>query len=203
MGRKNASRTQNRAYKQKVRAYNSRSRLFNGNVRAPGEFIFIWALILAYFLGMWIFLMNLGLNKRDYKEEELVFERFYRKNDSIVWVFSGGEDLENTEYSSWASMTDLDALLTLRGGEKLSVMTAKTSLVSVEYQGKVILSREDVEREDAEGKRTVTIAFSVIAAVWAVYVGVSVYVMCNAHKLPKKLVHAFVKPSYIIEKPRK
>lgn len=203
MGRKNASRTQNRAYKQKVRAYNSRSRLFNGNVRAPGEFIFIWALILAYFLGMWIFLMNLGLNKRDYKEEELVFERFYRKNDSIVWVFSGGEDLENTEYSSWASMTDLDALLTLRGGEKLSVMTAKTSLVSVEYQGKVILSREDVERDDAEGKRTVTIAFSVIAAVWAVYVGVSVYVMCNAHKLPKKLVHAFVKPSYIIEKPRK
>lgn len=203
MGRKNASRTQNRAYKQKVRAYNSRSRLFNGNVRAPGEFIFIWALILAYFVGMWIFLMNLGLNKRDYKEEELVFERFYRKNDSIVWVFSGGEDLENTEYSSWASMTDLDALLTLRGGEKLSVMTAKTSLVSVEYQGKVILSREDVEREDAEGKRTVTIAFSVIAAVWAVYVGVSVYVMCNAHKLPKKLVHAFVKPSYIIEKPRK
>ncbi len=203
MGRKNASRTQNRAYKQKVRAYNSRSRLFNGNVRAPGEFIFIWALILAYFVGMWIFLMNLGLNKRDYKEEELVFERFYRKNDSIVWVFSGGEDLENTEYSSWASMTDLDALLTLRGGEKLSVMTAKTSLVSVEYQGKVILSREDVEREDAEGKRTVMIAFSVIAAVWAVYVGVSVYVMCNAHKLPKKLVHAFVKPSYIIEKPRK
>lgn len=203
MGRKNASRTQNRAYKQKVRAYNSRSRLFNGNVRAPGEFIFIWALILAYFVGMWIFLMNLGLNKRDYKEEELVFERFYRKNDSIVWVFSGGEDLENTEYSSWASMTDLDALLTLRGGEKLSVMTAKTSLVSVEYQGKVILSREDVERDDAEGKRTVTIAFSVIAAVWAVYVGVSVYVMCNAHKLPKKLVHAFVKPSYIIEKPRK
>lgn len=203
MGRKNASRTQNRAYKQKVRAYNSRSRLFNGNVRAPGEFIFIWALILVYFVGMWIFLMNLGLNKRDYKEEELVFERFYRKNDSIVWVFSGGEDLENTEYSSWASMTDLDALLTLRGGEKLSVMTAKTSLVSVEYQGKVILSREDVEREDAEGKRTVMIAFSVIAAVWAVYVGVSVYVMCNAHKLPKKLVHAFVKPSYIIEKPRK
>lgn len=203
MGRKNASRTQNRAYKQKVRAYNSRSRLFNGNVRAPGEFIFIWALILAYFVGMWIFLMNLGLNKRDYKEEELVFERFYRKNDSIVWMFSGGEDLENTEYSSWASMTDLDAVLSLGGGEKLSVTTAKTSLVSVEYQGKVILSREDVEREDAEGKRTVTIAFSVIAAVWAVYVGVSVYVMCNAHKLPKKLVHAFVKPSYIIEKPRK
>lgn len=203
MGRKNASRTQNRAYKQKVRAYNSRSRLFNGNVRAPGEFIFIWALILAYFVGMWIFLMNLGLNKRDYKEEELVFERFYRKNDSIVWVFSGGENLENTEYSSWASMTDLDAVLSLRGGERLSVTTAKSTLVSVEYQGKVILSREDVERDDAEGKRTVTIAFSVIAAVWAVYVGVSVYVMCNAHKLPKKLVHAFVKPSYIIEKPRK
>lgn len=203
MGRKNTSRTQNRAYKQKMRAYNSRSRLFNGNVRAPGEFVFIWALILAYLVGMWIFLMNMGLNKSDYKEEELVFERFYRKEDRIVFVLSGGENEEYTEYTAWASMTDLDAVLSIRGGEKLSVTAAKSTLISVEYRGRVILSREDVEREDADGKRTVTIAFSIIAAVWAVYVGVSVYVMNNAHKLPKKLVYAFVKPSYIIERPRK
>ena len=203
MGRKNASRTKNRAYKQRMRAYNSRSRLFNGNVRAPGEFIFIWVLILAYFVGMWIFLINLGLNKRDYREEELVFERFYRKEDSMVFVLSGGENEENAEYSAWASFFDLDAVLALKGGERLSVITANSSLVSARYRGKVLLPREAVEKDDADGKRTVTIAFSIIAAVWAVYVGVSVYVMSNAHKLPKKLVYAFVKPSYVIERPRK
>lgn len=203
MGRKNASRTKNRAYKRKMREYNSRCRLFNGNVRAPGEFIFIWVLILAFLAGMWIFLMNLGLNKRDYREEELVFERFYRKDDSMVFVLSGGENEETAEYSAWARFFDLDAVLALKGGERLSVITANSSLVSAEYQGRVILRREDVERDDADGKRTVTIAFSIIAAVWAVYVGVSVYVMCNAHKLPKKLVYAFVKPSYVIERPKK
>lgn len=186
-----------------MREYNSRSSLFNGNVRAPGEFIFIWVLILAYFVGMWIFLMNMGLNKRDYKEEELVFERFYRKEDSMVFVLSGGENEENAEYSAWASFFDLNAVSALKGGERLSVITANSNLVSARYRDKVLLPREAVEKDDADGKRTVTIAFSIIAAVWAVYVGVSVYVMRNAHKLPKKLVYAFVKPSYVIERPRK
>ena len=144
--------------------------------------------------------MNMGLNKRDYKEEELVFERFYRKEDRIVFVLSGGEC---EEYTAWASMIDLNAVNALKVGERLSVITAKTDLVSIEYKDKVLLSREDTEREDAEGKRIVTIAFAVIAAVWAVYVAVSVYVMCNAHRLPRRLVYAFVKPSYIIERPKK
>lgn len=197
MGRKNNSRNQKRNFKRKTREYNNRSRLFNGNVRSPGEFIFIWALILAYIVGMWIFLMNLGLNKRDYVQAELVYEGSYRKKDSIVLTLSGAE------YKAWASMCDLDGIYDLKIGERLSVITAKENVISIKYYDKVLLALEDCERDDTEGKRTVSVVMGLFAAVWAVYVAVSVWVMCNAHRLPMWLVKGFVKPSYLTRPPRK
>lgn len=196
MGRKNNSRTQKRNYKRKMREYNSRSRLFNGNVRSPGEFIFIWALILAYIVGMWIFLLNLGLNKRDYVQAELVYEGSYRKEDRIVLTLSGGE------YKAWASLCDLDGIYALKGGERLSVITAKEMVVGIKYYDKVLLSLEDCERDDAEGKRNVSIIFGIFAAVWAAFVAVSVWVMCSAHRLPLWLVKWFVKPNYLTRPPK-
>ena len=197
MGRKNNSRNQKRNFKRKIREYNNRSRLFNGNVRSPGEFIFIWALILAYIVGMWIFLMNLGLNRRDYVQAELVYEGSYRKEDSIVLTLSGAE------YKAWASMCDLDGIYDLKIGERLSVITAKENVISIKYYDKVLLALEDSEREDAEGKRTVSVVMGLFAVVWAVFVAVSVWVMCNAHRLPMWLVKGFVKPSYLTRPPRK
>lgn len=196
MGRKNDSRTQKRNYRRKMREYNSRSKLFNGNVRSPGEFIFIWALILAYIVGMWIFLLNLGLNKHDYVQSELVYEGSYRKEDRIVLTLSGGE------YKAWASLCDLDGIYALRGGERLSVITAKEMVVGIKYYDKVLLSLEDCERDDAEGKRNISIIFGIFAAVWAAFVAVSVWVMCSAHKLPLWLVKWFVKPNYLTRPPK-
>lgn len=196
MGRKNNSRTQKRNYRRKMREYNSRSRLFNGNVRSPGEFIFIWALILAYIVGMWIFLLNLGLNKRDYVQSELVYEGSYRKEDRIVLTLSGGE------YKAWASLCDLDGIYALKGGERLSVITSKEEVISIRYYDKVLLSLEDCERDDAEGKRNVSIIFGIFAAVWAAFVVVSVWVMCSAHRLPLWLVKWFVKPNYLTRPPK-
>lgn len=196
MGRKNDSRTQKRNYRRKMREYNSRSKLFNGNVRSPGEFIFIWALILAYIVGMWIFLLNLGLNKRDYVQSELVYEGSYRKEDRIVLTLSGGE------YKAWASLCDLDGIYALRGGERLSVITAKEMVVGIKYYDKVLLSLEDCERDDAEGKRNVSIIFGIFATVWAAFVAVSVWVMCSAHRLPLWLVKWFVKPNYLTRPPK-
>lgn len=197
MGRRNNSRTQNRNYKRKMRVYNQRGRLFNGNVRSPGEFIFIWALILVYIVGMWIFLLNLGLNKRDYVQAELIYEGSYRKEDSIVLTLSGAE------YKAWASMCDLDGIYALKKGERLSVITAKEKVISIKYYDKVLLAQEDAERDDAEGKRSLSLIFGIFAAVWAVFVAVSVWVMCNAHRLPMWLVKGFVKPSYLTRPPKR
>lgn len=196
MGRKNYSRTKKRNYRRKMRAYNSRSRLFNGNVRSPREFIFIWALILAYIVGMWMICLNTGLHKRDYNSAELEFESVYRKNDKLMFVLSG------EEYGAWADLCDINEVVDLKGGERLSVITAKEELVDIRYNDKVLLALEDSEREDADGKRMISIIFGIFAAVWLIYVAVSVWVMCNAHRLPERLVKLFVKPSYIIKSPK-
>lgn len=197
MGRKNSSRTQKRNYRRKMREFDSRGKLFNGNVRSPGEFIFIWALILAYIVGMWIFLLNLGLNRRDYVQAELVYEGSYRKEDRIVLTLSGGE------YKAWAPLCDLDGIYALKFGERLSVITAKEEVISIGYYDKVLLALEDSERDDAEGKRSLSLIFGIFTAVWAVFVVVSVWVMCNAHRLPMWLVKGFVKPSYLTGPPKK
>lgn len=197
MGRKNATRTKRRNYLRKMRNYKKRSRLFNGNVESPGEFIFIWALILAFIVGMWAFIMNLGLNKRDYVRTNLVYEGSYRKEDRIVLTLSG------EEYRAWASLCDLDGIAALKGGEVLSVITAKDDVISINYDNKTLLKLEDSEREDAEGKRAATIIFGLFAGLWLLFVGASVLVMCNAHKLPRWLVVGFVKPSYLTRIPKK
>lgn len=196
MGRKNSSRTQNRNYKRKMRAYNTRSRLFNGNVYYPGEFIAIWVIILAFIVGLWIMCLNTGLHKSDYVRTNLVYEGSRRKEERIVLTLSG------EDYKAWASICDLDGIYALKEGVSLSVITAKDDLVCIRYYDKELLSQEDAERHDAEGKRRLSLVFGIFAAVWAVFVAVSVWVMCNAHRLPMWLVKGFVKPSYLTRPPK-
>lgn len=179
-----------------MREFNTRSRLFNGNVRSPGEFIFIWALILAYIVGMWMILMNMGLHKRDYVRTNLIYESSYRKEDRIILTLSG------EEYRAWARLCDLDGINALGGGEILSVITAKDEVISIHYDNKELLSLEDCERDDADGKRQLSLIFGIFAGVWLVFVAASVYVMCNAERFPR-LIKVFVKPSYLTRPPRK
>lgn len=197
MGRKNHSRTKRRNYRRKMRSYNSRSRLFNGNVESPGEFIFIWVLIFAFIVGAWALFMNTGIHKRDYVRTNLVFEGSYRKEDRIVLTLSG------EEYRAWASLCDLDGINALKGGEVLSVITAKDDVVCINYDNKVLLELSDSERSDAKEKRGITIMMGLFAGLWLLYVVASVLVMCNAHKLPRWLVVGFVKPSYLTRIPKK
>ena len=82
------------------------------------------------------------------------------------------------------------------------MITAKEDVIDIRYNDKVLLALENSEREDADGKRLISIIFGLFAAVWLVFVGVSVWVMCNAHRLPERLVVLFVKPSYIIRSPK-
>lgn len=197
MGRRNASRTKRRNYRRKMRGYNSRSRLFNGNVESPGEFIFIWVLIFAFIVGAWALFMSTGIRKRDYVRTTLVYEGSYRKEDRIILALSG------EEYRAWASLCDLDGIYALKGGEILSVITAGGDVVCINYDNKVLLSLEASERSDAKEKRGITIIMGSFAGLWLLYVAASVVVMCNAHKLPRWLVVGFVKPSYLTRSPKK
>lgn len=198
MGRKNSSRTKNRNYRQKMRQYNDRSKLFNGNVSCPGEFIFIWALIFAFIVGMGIFCVSLGWHGKDnYEYRSEKFVKSYRKEDAVILVTDEGE------YSAWADLCDLEKIFTLEKGSALELITAKGDLLAASCGGSDLLKLEDSEREMREGVKTLLIIFGVMALVWAVYVAVSVWVMCRAHRLPRKLVTAFVKPSYLQIPPNK
>ena len=196
MGRKNASRTKNSSYRRKIRAYNNRSRLFNGNVYCPGEFIAVWVIILAFIVGVWIMCMNTGLHKRDYVRTNLVYEGSYRKEDRIVLTLSG------REYKAWVSLCDLEGIYKLKEGESLSVITSKDELVDIRYDNKELLSQEDAERVDLDEKKSISLFFGILAAFWLIYVAASVYVMCNAQRFPR-LIKWFVKPSYLTRPPRK
>lgn len=196
MGRRNASRTKKRNYRRKMRAYNTRSRLFNGNVYYPGEFIAVWVILLAFIVGVWIMCLNTGLHKRDYIRTNLVYEGSFRKEDRIVLTLSG------KEYKAWASVCDLEGINRLKEGESLSVITSKDELVCIRYDNEELLSQEDAERHDSEEKRSISIFFGIMAAFWLIYVAVSVYVMCNAQRFPR-LIKWFVKPSYLTRPPRK
>ena len=110
--------------------------------------------------------------------------------------------LSGNEYTVWASACDIDGVLSLKEGDRLSVITAKDSLVSAEFGGRTLVYQTAVEKSDAEQKQTCSIIFGIFAALWAVFVGFSVWVMCNAHKLPLWLVKLFVKPSYINRPPK-
>lgn len=197
MGRRNATRTKKRNYRRKMHGYNKRSRMFNGNVLAPGEFIAVWVIILAFIVGMWGLCMNTGIHKRDYVRTNSVYESSYRKEDRIILTLSG------KEYKAWASLCDLDGIYALKGGEVLSVITAKDEVICINYDNKELLSLENCERSDAEDKRTITIVMGSLAGFWLLYVAASVLVMCNAHRLPRWLVVGFVKPSYLTRSPRK
>lgn len=196
MGRKNASRTRRRNYRRKMRSYNSRSRLFNGNVESPGEFIFAWSLVFAFIVGAWALFMNTGLHKRDYTGSDKVYENAYRKNDKIILALSG------EEYGAWASLCDLDGIDALSGGEVLSVITAKDEVISINYDNKELLKLSDCERHDKQEKREFSLFFGIMAALWLVYVAASVYVMCNVQRFSMRVIRLFVKPSYLTRPPR-
>lgn len=197
MGRKNAARNRKREYRRKVRQYNSRSRLFNGNVERPGEFIFIWALIFLYIVGMGIFLISLGWHgKGSYEYRSERFVSACRKNDVIVLQTDGGE------YSAWACLCDEEAMLSLKEGSELALITAKGDLLAAECCGRALLKLSDSERNMREERKTPLIIFGGLILLWAVYVAVSVYVMCNAEKYPQ-LIRLFVKPSYLTRPPHK
>ncbi|MGN1422070.1 MAG: hypothetical protein ACI4XA_01715 [Oscillospiraceae bacterium] len=197
MGRKNASRNRRRTHCRKVRQYNARSRLFNGNVRSPGEFIFIWALIFVFIIGMGIFCISLGWHgKGSYEYRTERFVSSYRKNDVIVLETDGGE------YSAWASLCDKEAMLSLKEGSELSLVTAGVDLLAAECGGKTLLDLSDSERKMREDIKTPLCIFGILALAWAVYVAVSVYVMCSAEKFPR-LIRIFVKPEYLTRPPHK
>lgn len=199
MGRKNATRTKRRNMRVKMRRNQSYyGKLFNGNIFDQGEFIFIWLLVLAYFIGMWLFMFigNLPVNENKcenisltVRSVNITFDDEHRKLSFTVY-----ENDEEYTVSSWAS--DIDGFeRDIHDGSSLTVVFEKKEIVSIFNDEKYYLTIDDTNLQRST-PRTASYIILGFAAVWILYIAVSWYVMYNAEKFPR-LVKFFVKPSYI------
>lgn len=198
MGRKNASRTRRRNQRAKQRRHEREyGRLFNGNIYAQWEFIFIWALILLMIISLaaYIYIDSLPLEKCNIKERDQILE-----SADIAYSDTGNKNLDITvngkEYKAFGYCTDIDSFLAeVSVGDEITVRTVRKDIVGLAYNGKEYISPEKID-EQREAMSDLWKIPAVMAGVWGVYVAISWYVMYNAQKYPR-LVRLFVKSEYI------
>lgn len=171
-------------------------RLFNGNIHNQGEFIFIWAVILIYILGMWLFMLRdtYKIKREDCEAVGLTVKEIsseYGEN-GVKLRFTVWEN--DTEYEAF-SWYDRDNMTDIPRGGWVTVLICKDEVVGLTYNGTAVASLEALNLH-RENIRKVSYIMLILAAVWLVYAAVSWYVMYNAEKFPR-LIKIFVKPEYI------
>lgn len=198
MGRKNASRTKRRNERTKTRLRKKEyGKLFNGNIYAQGEFVFIWLIILAYILGMWLYMFSdtYKIEREDCQTVKLTVKEISREYaESGVKISFTVYENEN-EYTAF-SRYGYDAYdMDIPDGGAVTLIMHKEQVVGLTYNGAEVCTLKGINAHRAE-MRKVSYIMLILAAVCAVYIAVSWYVMYNAERFPR-LIKIFVKPEYI------
>ena len=201
MGRKNATRIKkrNQRIKQRLRE-KSYGKLFNGNVYAQGEFIFIWIILLAYIVGMWIFCVNMS---KPLDIEDCTVMKLTLKNAEML-NYGEGDQLNftvqenDTEYIMFNGTAEKmqEFISEVKSGTQLNLLLYDDRVVRLESGGKVYLSLDEENASLKETQKIINPLFGIVTGVCLLYVAVSWYVMYNAEKFPR-LIKLFVKPCYI------
>ena len=201
MGRKNATRIKKRNQRMKQRLREkSYGKLFNGNVYAQGEFIFIWIILLAYIVGMWIFCVNMRkpLDIEDCMAIKLTLKKAevhnYGEGDQLNFTVQEND----TEYIMFNGTAEKMQEFTdeVQSGTQLNLLLYDDRVVQLESGGKVYLSLDEENASLKETQKMVNPFFGIVTGVCLLFVAVSWYVMYNAEKFPR-LIKLFVKPCYI------
>lgn len=194
-----------------------KAKLFNGNIKSPGEFIFIWVLFIVAIVAfmLWGIIFTKPVKTEDLSsytdtiasyefdsENDEGHKRLIIKLDSHPETFFTWELEENdyifSEFEYNASQKETFTLYFLK--KDLKDERTRIYLLSTKDNTYITL---DMANEDNKEVRVVIIGFSVIFLfIWIVYILASVYVMSNAEKYPKA-IKWFVKPSYVIKKKHK
>ena len=180
------------------RRQKSCGKLFNGNIYNEGEFILIWLLILAYIVGMWLFMLkgtspvnennceNISLT---IKSVNITSDEKHRKIDFTVY-----ENSREYTVSGWAA--DMESFAAdIHDGSSINVVLEGKKIVSLYNEEKYYLMTDDINQQRME-RRKASYIMLVFAGAWVLYIAISWYVMYNAEKYPR-LVKWFVKPYYI------
>ena len=197
-GRKNTFRTKRRNARAKERLLKKDyGKLFNGNIYAQGEFIFIWLLILAFILGIWFYMFSdtYKINREDCQTVKLTVKeisREYGENGVSISFTVNENDNEYTAFS-WYGYNAYDT--DIPAGSAVTLLMHSEQVVGLTYNGTEVCTLKARNAHRAEIRKCSYIMLFV-AAVWIAYIAASWYVMYNAEKFPK-LIKYFVKPEYI------
>lgn len=195
MGRKNAYRTKCRNERTKARLREQEyGKLFNGNVYAQGEFVFIWGLILALLLGLWFYIFSDTFPITDENCEHTAFVVSDLKISEHETVFRDGSS--GKKYKLEGGYFDIERFSAeVSEGDVLAAVMSHGKIVSLSKDESVYLDIGDM-KDLHERLRPVSYLVLGIAGVWLLYIAASWYVMYNAEKFPR-LIKFFVKPEYI------
>ena len=194
-GRKNASRTKRRNERTKMRLRRQEyGKLFNGNVYAQWEFVFIWGLILAMLLGLWLYIFSDSFPITDESCERTAVVITNLKISDDEAVFRDGSSRK--KYKLDGGYFDLERFTTeVSEGDVLSAVISHGKIVSAAKGESVYLDIDDV-KDLHKTLRYVSYIVLAVCGVWLLYIAVSWYIMYNAERFPK-LIKLFVQPAYI------
>lgn len=196
--RKNASRTKRRKERTKKRMQRQEyGKLFNGNIYAQGEFIFIWLLILAFILGSWLYMFSdtYKIKREDCQAVKLTVREISREyvENGVKISFTVYENENEYTAFSWYGYNAYDT--DIPDGGAVTLLMHREQVVGMTYNGTEVCTLKAKNAHRAE-IRKLSYIMLFLAAVWIAYIAASWYVMYNAEKFPK-LIKLFVKPEYI------
>lgn len=194
-GRKNASRTKRRNERTKMRLHRQEhGKLFNGNVYAQWEFVFIWGLILAMLLVLWLYIFadSFPITDENCERTAVVVTKLKISEDEAV--FRDGSS--GKKYKLYGGHFDPERFAEeVSEGDVLSAVVSHGKIVSAAKGESVYLDIDDMKNLH-KTLRSVSYIVLAVCGVWLIYIAVSWYIMYNAEKFPK-LIKLFVKPEYI------
>lgn len=169
-------------------------RLFNGNVYAQWEFVFIWGLIFAMLFGLWLYIFADSFPITDENCERTAFVVVKLKISEDGAVFR--DSSSGKKYKLDGGCFDLERFAAeVSEGDVLSAVVSHGKIVSAAKGESVYLAVDDMKNQH-EKLRAVSYTVLPICGVWLLYIAVSWYIMYNAERFPK-LIKLFVKPAYI------
>lgn len=189
------------------------SKLFNGNIKSPGEFVFVYVLI-----GLLpaAFLIWGATACREIKPEKLtVYEgtvsdiSFDKTEDDAQRAairfdgnadvfFSWGIDSRSPGYASLQNDIAEEKIFKVYYLNNDKTSDGLIKIYQLSCEGKYYISLEDINENNRETRYGIFIGSAIIEGIWLLYVIISSYVMSNADKYPK-LIKYFVKSDYILK----
>lgn len=180
-------------------------KLFRGNVRNPGEFIFIWVIIGAFVVGGGVMVIH---SMPILHLEELAFTETVLSGMEVQESESGTPLLKLMQGETSYNVPNYEAFLTDFDGLKSDVAAGKTFRIYYEAAeegcrivrqiscGERVYQSIEHLNQDTYG---IWALCGGVVVFWALYVAVSWYVMSHADRHPL-LARLFVKPEYLVHK---